>query len=170
MVWPLSPSDARGLAENYLHLSEQSRYSRFLSAVPQLSPDLLRTLVDGVDGVDHVALVLVAFPENESEQGAGVGRLVRYPDEPTCADVAVTVDDAWQGRGVATALLRELLAHRPAGVTQLLTTVATDNHASLAMLRRLGPTDLRPYDAGVYEVRVQLPPTLPSTEDVGLPG
>ena len=158
MIWPLSPSDARGLQEGYRQLSAESRYSRFLSATRDLSDALLRVLVDDVDGVDHIALVLVAFPEAGPEQAAGVGRLVRYPDRPAAADVAVTVDDEWQGRGVASALLAELVARRPAGVTELLTQVAVDNAASFAMLARLGALESAPAGPGVREVRVQLTP------------
>ena len=75
-----------------------------------------------------------------------IARIVRYPDQPTAADVAVTVADEWQGRGVATALLQALMRHRPVGVTQIVTEVAADNAASLAMLRRLG--DLRATSSG----------------------
>ncbi|HSP36175.1 MAG TPA: GNAT family N-acetyltransferase [Frankiaceae bacterium] len=165
MIWSIVPSDARGLAERYLGLSEESRYHRFLSAVPSLSEPMLKVLIDEVDRVDHVGLVLVAFPQEGAEQAAGVARLIRLPEEPTLADVAVTVDDAWQGRGVASALLAELISHRPVGVTGLSTVVAADNPASLAMLRRLGPTTVRTVGSGVYEVRVTLPPAPPAGPD-----
>ena len=63
-----------------------------------------------------------------------------------------SVLDDWQGRGVATALLPELLRERPAGVTRIVTTVAADNVASLAMLRSLGPTTVTP--AGIDRLDV----------------
>ncbi len=76
---------------------------------------MLDHLVDEVDGVDHVALALVAVDRDGVGVPAGVARMIRYRDRPTAADVAVTVFDEWQGRGVATALLDELLRQRPAG-------------------------------------------------------
>lgn len=146
LIWPLLPTDREALSEQYEHLSADSRFHRFLGAVPHLTEELLDHLVDDVDGVDHVAFVLFALPENEPEVPAGIARIVRYPDQPTAADVAVTVADEWQGRGVATALLQALMRHRPVGVTQIVTEVAADNAASLAMLRRLG--DLRATSSG----------------------
>jgi len=149
MIWALSPDDAQALQEGYGHLTPESRY-------PNLSERVLHVLVDHVDGVNHVALVLVAFAEDGSDEAVGVGRMVRYPDCPTVADVAVTVSDEWHRRGAATALLAELVEQRPAGVTELLTEVASDNRASLAMLARLGTMRTAPGGPGVREVRVQL--------------
>lgn len=156
MAWPLSPDDAAGLQEHWTRLSTQSRHDRFLATVRSLSPGLLRQLVDGVDGSEHVALVLFAFPDGAPEAAAGVGRIVRYTDDPGTADVAVTVADAWQGRGVASALLAELVRRRPRGVRTIRTQVADGNAASLAMLRRLGPTTTSREGPGVLGVQVAL--------------
>jgi RimJ/RimL family protein N-acetyltransferase len=108
-----------------------------------------------------LALVLTAFPPRGPEAAIGIARIVRYPDRPTAADVAVTVADQWQGKGVATALLNELRRKRPVGVTQIVTEVATDNPASLAMLRRLGETTITPAGPGRFEVVVELPDAAP---------
>ena len=61
IVWPVLPTDRAGLAEGYRHLDVESRYRRFLTSAPRLSEAMLDHLVDEVDGVDHVALVLIAF-------------------------------------------------------------------------------------------------------------
>lgn len=156
MVWSLSPDDARGLRQRYEDLSAESRYQRFLSSVRTLSPGILRQLVDEVDGIEHVALVLSVFPEHATERAVGVGRIVRLVDRPDAADVAVTVDEAWRGRGVATALLAALVDRRPRGVVQIRTQVAADNRASRAMLARLGPTTAGSAGAGVVDVQVDL--------------
>ena len=156
VIWPLLPVDRDALREEYEHLSPQSRYHRFLSTVPHLTENLLEHLVDDVDGVDHVALVLFAYPVDGTEIPAGIARMVRYPDRPTAIDVAVTVADDWQGRGVATALLQALSRHWPAGVTEIVTEVAADNAASLALLRRLGDVVTTPEAQGRLSVVVQL--------------
>ncbi len=156
-IWPLLPTDREALVREFETLSLETRRRRFLGPVVHLTDKMLKHLVDEVDGIDHVALVLMA-EVGDDLLPVGVARCVRYPNEPQAADVAVTVKDAWQGRGVGTALLRALMVHRPAGVTHLLTEVASDNPASLAMLRRLGP--MRTFDAGqgVLDVEVQLVP------------
>ena len=142
--------------ETYEHLSPKSRRSRFLAAVPHLTDAMLDHLVDEVDGIDHVALVLVVIGDDHVGVPVGVARMIRYGDEPTAADVAVTVVDEWQGRGVATALLAELVRERPQGVTHLVTTVAADNEASVAMLARLGPIASNPTGGSRVDVRVDL--------------
>lgn len=156
LTWTLLPEDRRALQETYQRLSERTRYQRFLTAFPHLTGSLLDRLVDAVDGVDHVALVLFVMDEHDGAL-AGVARVIRYPGAPEVADVAVTVLDEWQGRGVATALLAQLMRERPAGVTRLETTVAADNPAALAMLRRLGPTTVTDAGGSRLDVRVDLP-------------
>jgi hypothetical protein len=55
------------LAQGYDRLSTESQFHRFLTGTPHLSEALLDRLVDGVDGVDHVALVLFLL----DDQGVG---------------------------------------------------------------------------------------------------
>ncbi|MCD6639267.1 MAG: GNAT family N-acetyltransferase [Nocardioides sp.] len=156
MVWPLLPTDRARLAEEFEKLSPETRRHRFLAPVVHLSDAMLKQLVDDVDGIDHVALVLVAEVEEDVYDPVGIARMVRYPETPDAADLAVTVRDAWQGRGVATALLDVLARRRPEGVTHVITEVACDNPASLAMLRRLGPTQTKDNGFGAYDVIVDL--------------
>lgn len=167
-VLPLLPGDRDQLVEAFEQLSPESRRQRFLSPVSHLSEAMLQHLVDEVDGVDHVALVLAAETEDGVFEPVGIGRMVRYGDVPQAADLAVTVRDEWQGRGVATALLPVLVRQRPDGVTHVLTEVAADNPASLAMLRRLGPTRVHDTGLGVHDVEVDLTgrgEPLPGTDD-----
>jgi RimJ/RimL family protein N-acetyltransferase len=164
-IWPLLPGDREALREGYEGLSAQSRNRRFLSSVPHLTDNMLDHLVDDVDGIDHVALAFVALDDDNVGTPVGVARMIRYSNRPTEADLAVTVLDDWQGRGVATALLAELVRERPVGVTRIVTTVASDNAASLAMLRRLGATSVTPAGIDRLDVVVELVPhELPTKE------
>lgn len=155
-IWPLHHEDRAALYDGYERLSPEARLHRFLACVPHLSDTILDQLVDNVDGVDHVALALVVIDDEHVGAPVGVARMIRYANRPTAADVAVTVLDEWQGRGVATALLDELMRQRPVGVTELVTTVTSDNTASLAMLRRLGPCTVTPAGTNRLDVVVEL--------------
>ena len=146
------------LRDTYERLSPETRWRRFLGNVPHLTDTMLDHLVDEVDGIDHVALVLAVIGDDHQGTPVGVARIIRYEHEPTAADVAVTVVDEWQGRGVATALLAELMRERPEGVTAIVTTVAADNEASLAMLARLGAMTATPVGNNRVDVRVDLAP------------
>lgn len=157
LTWSVLPEDREAIREGYERLSERSRYHRFLTGVPHLTDQLLDHLVDEVDGVDHVALVLFVLDDTHEGVPVGVARVIRYAGRPDAADVAVTVADEWQGRGVATALLRQLMRERPRGVRRLETTLAADNDASLAMLRRLGDLLVTDAGGGRLDVHVNLP-------------
>lgn len=157
IVWSLLPGDRERLRELYEQLSPESQFHRFLTPVPHLTESMLDHLVDEVDGVDHVARVIFVLDVDKVGTPAGIARMIRYSDDPTAADVAVTVRDEYQGRGVASALLQEIMRKRPAGVARILTEVATDNAPSLAMLRRLGPTAIEPGGSNRLRVTVELP-------------
>jgi RimJ/RimL family protein N-acetyltransferase len=168
-AWPLLPTNRESLIKAFDELSPESRRLRFLTPVERLSDAMLNQLVDEVDGVDHIALVLFVETQEEALPIA-IGRIVRYPTIHDAADLAVTVRDDWQGRGVATELLKLLVDRRPEGVTRIITEVATDNPASLAMLRHLGPIKVSDTGAGVFDVEIDLsgaPP--PSTEELPKP-
>lgn len=158
VTWPLLPTDREGLRQEYERLSPETQRHRFLTPVPHLTEKMLQRLVDEVDGVDHVALVLFVIDDDYVGTPAGLARMIRYEDDPEAADLAVTVADHYQGRGVATALLAALLPERPTGVRRIVTEVAGDNPASLAMLRRLGPTTVVREGNNLLAVTVELPP------------
>ncbi|MDP3894286.1 GNAT family N-acetyltransferase [Nocardioides sp.] len=155
-VLALEPSDRERLVAGFEELSDESRRQRFLAPVSRLSEAMLDHLIDDVDGVDHVALVLFAEGPPHVYDPVAIARIVRYPDLPDAADLAVTVKDDWHGRGVASALLPVVIRRRPEGVTRILTEVASDNPASLAMLRRLGPTKISNTTPGVWDIEVDL--------------
>jgi len=154
-VWPLLPTDREALAREFETLSEESRRKRFLAPVMHLTDAMLTQLVDEVDGVNHVALVMFA-EDGDAYVPVAIGRIVRYPDLPDAADLAVTVKDSWQGRGVASSLLPVLMRQRPPGVTRILTEVSSDNPASLKMLEHLGRLTLHTNGSGGYDVEIDL--------------
>jgi len=117
---------------------------------------LLRHLVDDVDGVHHIALVLIALPPDGPEEPVGVARLVQDAADPAAADIAVTVADDWQGRGVGTALVAELLRRRPEAVQRLRAAVDAENRASLALLAGAGHLSSGQPHLGIVDVTVDL--------------
>ena len=159
MIWPLLPTDAETLRDVFRRLSPGSRHHRFLGVLDQLDDPMIRLLVDSVDGVHHIALLLIVLPPEGEEELIGVAHLVQDPADPATADIAVTVVDDWQGRGAGTALGSTLMQRRPAAVTQLRTLVAADNRASLALLARAGRVSSGLPERGVLDVTVELPPT-----------
>jgi len=127
------------LLEGFEELSPRSRYLRFLAAKPRLSEEELRYLTE-LDGDKHFALGAVRPREDGSEEPLGIARFVVNKDEAELAEAAITVKDAYHGKGVGKLLLRRL-AHVAAahGVKRFRCTVLADNTAMLALLTDIDP-------------------------------
>jgi RimJ/RimL family protein N-acetyltransferase len=156
MIWPLLPTDGQALREMFRRLSPESRQRRFLSALSDLDDAMIQRLVGQVDGVHHIALVLVVLPPDGQEWPVAVARLVQDPADPASAEVAFTVADEWQGRGVGTVLAEALIQRRPAEVTRLRADVEAENLASLALLTRAGRMSSGVPRRGIVDVTVDL--------------
>ena len=154
------------LQAHFTDLSEESRYRRFLAAMPQLSASMLHQLVDTVDDVDHVALFAQAFPSGQRIPASGrplvgfpigIGRFIRDPDHPDSADVAVTVIDSWQHRGVGKLLISALAAAAVRrGIDVFVADVLATNPAALALLKYAGDATRTASDGGVIHAQVRL--------------
>ena len=161
-IRPLVGSDRAELAQRYLELSPEARRLRFFNAPDHLSDRLLDYLMD-VDGDDRCALVAQAI-DDEASPGVGLARWVRDRDDPSAAEAAVTVLDAYQHRGIATVLLRELADEaRRHGISTFTACVMWENRELLDGLRAFGAV-VTPSEPGVAEVRIELP-----EPDVALP-
>ncbi|SHN55339.1 Ribosomal protein S18 acetylase RimI [Geodermatophilus obscurus] len=148
---PVRPDDAPLFCRLWDRLSPETVYRRFHAPLRSPPADA-RRLVE-VDHVLREALVAVVGGEV-----VGVARYDRSPADPTTADVAVVVEDAWQGVGVGRQLLAELtdLAGRR-GVRTLSADVQADNDRVVALVRRLLPGAALTPAHGVYAVRSPLP-------------
>jgi GNAT superfamily N-acetyltransferase len=150
----LQPTDAPVLAEAFEQLSFESRRLRFISPKPSLSSRELAYLVT-VDGHNHEAL---GAKDHVNHRGVGVARFIRLADEPDVAEVAVTVIDAWQRRGLGTLLLEHLADQaRSQGITHFSALISSENTGVLEVLRHAGG-EIVPVaaGAGVVEYRTDL--------------
>jgi RimJ/RimL family protein N-acetyltransferase len=134
-VRPLDRRDREGLADAISRLSPQSRYLRFANAKPHMSSRELDFLVD-VGRPEHRALLAI---DPATGQGVGVVRYVRLEGEPSVAEIAATVSDDWQGHGLGSAMVEQLIEQaRDDGFAALRASVLAVNNRSIAMLLRTG--------------------------------
>jgi GNAT superfamily N-acetyltransferase len=147
-------TDRDPLVQVFEHLSPESRYRRFLTPMLELDDAALRFLT-AIDHHDHEALIAL----DEAGTGAvGVARYVRYPERPGVAEVAVTVVDDWQGRGLGTLLLQVISARaRGEGVRIFTAQMLASNGEMMHLLRELGAVRIVDRAAGVLEVEVAIP-------------
>jgi len=97
-VRPITPSDKDLLQKGFGELSERSKYLRLFQINNQLSDTQLKYFTE-VDGVQHVAWGILDESGEESLP-VGVGRFVKYKDEQDVAEIAITVIDSHQGKGL----------------------------------------------------------------------
>jgi RimJ/RimL family protein N-acetyltransferase len=146
------PSDERALRAAFRELSANSRYQRFLGPVSELSDALWRYLCD-VDGRDHVAFVALGA---DGSQALGVARFVRQSSSPSVAEVAVTIADAWQRRGLGSLLVGVLVeSARRAAIDAFVAYALPNNVGIRRLLARHGPLRVS-VTAGEETIVVQL--------------
>ena len=153
---PIHSDDAPRLQDFHHRLSHQSLYFRFFGEMPELNRELAERLSD-VDYVERMAIV--ATPAADAD--APIIAVARYQrvEEPAAraAELALAVEDSWQGQGIGPQLLRALATHaRDRGFTTLVANVLYDNSRMLAMLRHLGIPSTHHLREGRVEVRLNI--------------
>ena len=151
-IRPARPTDLAALGEFFAGLSPRTRYLRFFAAVTPTG-SMLRRLAGGA-GAD----ALVA-----TDGGVIIGHAMAVdragPGRGSTADVGVVVADAWQGRGIGSALLRALIGRAQArGVAWLTMDVQHDNTLMRGIIVRRWATARPDYSSDCLTFRVPLPP------------
>ena len=161
-IRPIGPEDKALLEQGFEQLSAESRYRRFLHPVKRLGKRELDYFTT-VDHSDHEALVALGPHGTEL---VGVARYVRLADRQS-AEVAIAVVDAWQGKGVGTVLLHELVERaKAAGVRHFLAICLSDNADVIDLLSRLGSTRVDHPEPGLVELTIDLPDRLSTDSEL----
>jgi len=165
VIRPVQRDDAPLLADGFARLSPRSRRLRFLRTKDELTPAELRYFTD-VDHHDHEALGALDQPGG---RGVGVARYVRDAGDPHAAEIAVTVVDDWQGRGLGTELLAQLSGRaRAAGIRRFTALASADNQAVAGLLRGARGGVVR-REHGTVEYEIPLVPCEEPCDGLPLP-
>lgn len=150
-VRPIRADDAPRLEELYARLSRHSAYQRFFTVMQRLAPDWARFLAD----VDHQRRFAVVAEELTSPPTlVGVARYEPLPDKDF-AELAVVVLDSWQGKGLGSLLLRDLLrAGELNDIHRFRAYVLAENRRMLHVLARHTDVQERRLAGGVIELTV----------------
>ncbi len=147
-IRPIVPSDADALQDFVQHMSTQTSYFRFFRVKQELSADEMR-LFTQIDYRTEMAFVAI-----EEGRLVGVGRYTGKEGSDE-AEVAFTVADEHQGRGIGTVLVFRIAEYaRSRGITSFKAYVLADNHAMLRVFRNAGFELTREIDEGVYTVTI----------------
>ena len=151
-IRPITPDDADRLVEFYSRVSDESKYLRFFSPMPELP----ERDVERFTHVDHTSRV--AFVVTLAGQMIAVGRFDVV--EPAEAEVAFLVEDRHQGRGIAQILLEHLAqAGRELGVEKFVAEVLPANDRMITTFREAGYKLAGGFDDGVMRYEFSIDPT-----------
>ncbi len=177
-IRPITPDDAQRLVSFYERVSDESKYYRFFAPYPRLSDrDVHRfTHHDYVDRVGLAAIVGDEFiatvrydridsrgmPARSPSGAAPDGRLAAGsgPAPADEAEVAFLVQDAHQGRGVASVLLEHIAAvARERAIRRFAAEVLPANTKMIKVFTDAGYTQKRSFEDGVVRLEFDLEPT-----------
>jgi GNAT superfamily N-acetyltransferase len=151
----IRPDDKSAVRAAFQRLSAQSVYRRFFSPKPTLTEADLKWVTE-VDFEKTVALV-IELDEGHSRTLIGGGRYVEYgsKDSVKTAELAFTVRDEFQGKGIGKLLMQHLtIIGRAKGVARFEAIVLTENRGMLGVFAASG-LPMRTENLG-GEVRVTL--------------
>nr|WP_046779631.1 bifunctional GNAT family N-acetyltransferase/acetate--CoA ligase family protein [Streptomyces yangpuensis] len=163
-IRPITTEDAGRLVSFYEQVSDESKYYRFFAPYPRLSDrDVHRfTHHDYVDRVGLAATVGEEFIGTVRYDRIGPdGRPASAPADE--AEVAFLVQDAHQGRGVASALLEHIGAvARERGIRRFAAEVLPANTKMIKVFTDVGYQQKRSFEDGSVHLTLDLEPTAES--------
>ncbi|UGY94043.1 bifunctional GNAT family N-acetyltransferase/acetate--CoA ligase family protein [Streptomyces gobiensis] len=164
LIRPITPEDAGRLVSFYEQVSDESKYYRFFAPYPRLSDRDVRhfTQHDYVDRVGLAATVGGEFIGTvRYDRVDETGRPASAPADG--AEVAFLVQDAHQGRGVASALLEHIAAcARERGVRRFTAEVLPANNKMIKVFTDAGYSQKRSFEDGSVHLTFDLEPTAES--------
>ena len=121
---------------------------------PELSEANIHYLTE-IDHHDHEAMIAL---DEATGEGIGLARCVRNSERPDAAEVAVTVIDDWQERGLGTLLLEVISARaREEGITTFTALMLATNKEMMDVITALGPVRIVDREAGTVEIEMPIP-------------
>jgi acetyltransferase len=138
-VRPIHPDDAEMLQAFVRGLSQQSRWYRFASHMPELPARMLARFTL-IDYDREMALVAVA-PDAAAPGGRrmlGVVRYITNPDGTSC-EYSLAVADDMHGRGLGSRMMLSIIeAARAKGLQRIIGLILADNAPMLKLMNNLG--------------------------------
>ena len=146
------PDDKERIVRAFQALDRRSVYLRFFSHKKKLSNEELRRVTE-CDGISEAVLVATV---GSGDQEIIVG-LANYVRSGAAADIAFAVEEDFQGRGIASRFLQQLVGiARANGITRFEADVLAENAPTLAVLRNSGLRMRTSHEQGVVHATLFL--------------
>ncbi len=136
LIRPVTEADKHLLEVGFEHLSDRSRYFRFLRPISKLSEKQLNYFTD-TEEPNHVALAALSLGRAGPDP-AGIARYIVLEDGTDTAEFAITVVDSYQGVGLGSLLFGTLAYHAVGnGIAEFVGLVHRENKPMLHLLNEL---------------------------------
>ena len=146
----IRPSDEDEMRQLFYRFSDQSVYYRYFSPIKSMPHSKMQEYVN-VDYRKTMSIVALVGPPGQGHI-IGEARYVRHEDRPY-ADVAFVVDEQYQGRGLASLMLKLLKnAAKKHGLKGFTADVLANNVSMMKVFEHSGLTVKARLDGGVYEL------------------
>jgi acetyltransferase len=107
-IRPIRPEDTAIERDFVNSLSAHAKFQRFMFTLRELTPEMLARFTQ-IDYEREMALIAV-LDTPQGERQVGVARYARLPDDGQSCEFAIVVADDWQGKGLASQLMKSLIA------------------------------------------------------------
>jgi RimJ/RimL family protein N-acetyltransferase len=162
MLRPVLPGDDERTVHGHIQFSKETLYRRFMTA--RIPSSALLHYLSEVDYVDHFVWVVT-----DGDDPVADARFVRDESDPKIAEIAFTVADAYQGRGIGSFLISALsIAARVDGIEKFSARMLSDNAPMRAIMDHYGAVWERD-DVGVVTTVIDVPHKLVFGRDVADP-
>ena len=143
----IRPEDEAALTALYERLSPQTAYQRFFTVMRRLPPNWAHILAN----VDYDRRMAIAALGPGGEL-IGVARYI-YDERAQETEIAIVIEDRWQGRGLGTRLLGELIGYADGkGIRRFRAYVLADNLRMFKLIRRVTTIVEWKLDSGVVSL------------------
>jgi GNAT superfamily N-acetyltransferase len=151
LIRPVVPSDAPALSAAIRTADPDTLHRRFLGGAPRVTPALLAHLTE----LDYAHRFALGAADEATGRGVAIARY--EPLRAGVAEIAVAVDPAWRGVGLATALLETLAeAALDRGIHGFCATFLAENRPVTALVRLVGPDVRQSIRQGIAEFSIAL--------------
>lgn len=170
----VSPHNKKQISEGLRDMSPESIRYRFLGSKRDFSEQELQYLTT-LDGWNHYAIGVEE--RTELKRGVAIIRMVRSSTLPTEAEIAITIIDEYQKKGLGIFLMNlMLLAAAERNIDRLSFTYLPQNEAIARLIHKVGIPIQGPHNIDYVQqfldlktidlekVKAQLAPTLPEIE------
>ncbi len=151
----IKPSDEEEMRKLFYRFSDSTVYYRFFSHVETMPHKQMQQYVN-IDYQKTLSIV-ATVTESGRERIIGEGRYVRLNDRPSWADLAFVVEEGYQGKGIASQLLKMLIqAALEQGIECFTADVLYDNKPMLKVFEKISLPINAVMKYGVYNLTIPL--------------